>query len=846
MKIPLSWLRDYVDIDVPVADLRQRLDLAGLEVESVAVIGYPEAELPWDPEKIMTAEVLSVRPHPNADRLVLAEVNYGGAENEIVVTGAPSLYERMGESGLHLKVAFAWEGAVLYDGHSEGWSKRKLKKSEIRGEPSRAMVCSEKELGLAEAQTDIIYLSEDTPVGMPLVEVLGDYILDFDIKGPFGHLQSVYGIAREVAALLDKPLKQNPLGAVARLKLNAVEKPAFVNLEIPDPDLCPRYTATLIQDVEIAPSPLWLRMRLSRVGVRPINNIVDITNYVMLELGQPLHAFDYTYLQPKGSEEIPSIIVRRAVEGEQMKTLDGELRTFDKEMLLITDGRGPVGVAGVMGGLESEVEESTQDVLLEAASFQFTNIRRTSQLLKLFTEAASRFGKRVDSELALAAAARAAELMQTLAGGKVEVGAGDLYPGKPEGVTLAYNPEMADRILGVAIPPEEQQRILRALEFGVSVESGDKWQVTVPSYRLDVGYAVDLVEEIARIWGYDRFPHTLIDEALPPLRRNLALQGEEHVRDLLAELGLDEIITYSLIDPKDEQRLTADAQTPLPLPGEPVLLRNYLSPERSQMRRTLCPGLLRTAWANLRFLERVAVFEVGRVHYGVGEPNPETADTGVAEPRHLGMLLTGPRQRRWWEAADREPLDYFDLKGVVESFLQSLQLGDKVRWEKGSHPSFHPGRCAQVTIGNRALGVLGEVHPLVREAFDLPEQPVVILEWDLDALLEAAGIAEAEKKVASISSYPPVHEDLAFVVKEDVPALDVQRAILKAGYPLVTRALLFDVYRGSQVGDDCKSLAFALTYQAPDRSLKDRDIEKLRKRILKQLQRSVDAVLRQM
>ncbi len=845
MKIPLSWLKDYVDVDIPIAELRQRLDLAGLEVESIEIVGYPGAELPWDPDKVMTAEVLSVRPHPNADRLVLAEVNYGGPEHEIVVTGAPSLYERRGEEGLHLKVAFAWEGATLYDGHSEGWNKRKLKKSDIRGVPSRAMVCSEKELGLAEQQTDIIYLAPETPVGVPLVDVLGDYVLDFDIKGPFGHLQSVYGIAREVSALLAHPLKHSPLAAVERLGMKPVEAPDFVALEIADPDLCPRYTAALIRDVKIGPSPLWMQMRLARSGVRPINNMVDITNYVMLEVGQPLHAFDYTYLRSREGEDVPAIIVRRATEGEQMATLDGELRTFDHEMLLITDGGGPVGVAGVMGGLESEVAETTQDILLEAANFYFLNTRRTSQTLKLFTEAASRFGKRVDPELALAASARAMELMAELGGGKVEVTVGDLYPGKPEKVTIEYRPETADRLLGVAIPLEEQRRILTALEFVVEGALTDSaWQVTVPSYRLDVRRPVDLVEEVARIWGYDSFPRTLIEEKLPPLRHNTALEGEERIRDLLVDLGLDEVITYSLVDPKEEGRLTPAGGQPVELPGTLITLRNYLSPERSQMRRTLLPALLRTAWANLRFLERVAVFEIGRIYYGVGAPDPEKAETGVAEPRHLGILMTGPRRERWWSATDREMVDYFDLKGVVDALLAHLSLADKVRWVRGEHPSFHPGRCAEVRMGETVLGVSGELHPWVAKTFDLPEQPVLVLEWDLDALLRAVDAAEIGKKVAFVSPYAPIHEDLALVVDEKVPAVDVQRAILQAGYPLVTQALLFDIYRGPQVGEGRKSLAFALSYQAPDRSLSDQDAEKLRKRLVKYLESSLHATLR--
>ncbi len=852
MRIPLSWLNDYVKVkDLPVQELRQRLDLAGLEVETIAAIGHEEAELPWDPEKIVTAEVVDVRQHPNADRLVLAEVNYGGEENEIVVTGAPSLFDYLGEEDLHLKVAFAWEGATLYDGHEEGWIKRTLKPAKIRGIRSRAMVCSEKELGLAEQQTDIIYLPEDTPIGAPLVEVLGDYVLDFDIKGPFGHLQSVYGIAREVAALLDRPLSDHPLRAAERLELTTTPEPDFIDLEIADPELCPRYTATLIRHVDIGPSPLWMQMRLRRAGMRPISHIVDITNYVMLELGQPLHAFDYEELHPRASGDLPAIIVRRAEEGEQMETLDGELRTFDDEMLLITDGSGPVGIGGVMGGAESEVDTDTEHILLEAANFNFINIRRTAQTLKLHSEAASRFGKRVDPKLAFVAAARAAELMADLADGEVEPSVGDLYPGEPEEVALTYRPALADRILGVAIPPEEQRRILTALAFEIEEVTGEgedaSWRVGVPTYRMDVQRPVDLVEEVARIWGYDRFPHTLIDEELPTLRRNRSLEGEDLVRDILVRLGLDEIISYSLIDPEDESRLNPAPDETLDLPGERLILRNALAPERSLLRRTILPGILRVAWGNQRFLERLAIFELGHIYYGVGEPDPEAGETGVAEPRRLAMLLTGPREARWWRNAttdERAPLDYFDLKGIVEALLRNLGLADEASWARGAHPAYHPGRCAEVSLGDQTLGALGELHPLVREAFDLPEQPVLMLEWDFDALLAAAESAEDEKKAATISTYAPVHEDLALVVDEGAPALEVQRAIMEAGYPLVKRALLFDIYRGEQVGAGKKSLAFALTYQSDEKSLDESDIAKLRKRILKEVKEELGAELR--
>lgn len=850
MKIPLSWLNDYVQVDdLPLEALRQRLHLAGLEVDKVEIVGRPGSELPWDPDKVLTAEVLAVNPHPNADRLVLADVNYGGDENEVVVTGAPSLYARSGETDLHLKVAFAWEGAVLYDGHAEGFTKAKLKKGSIRGVPSRAMACSQKELGISEEADDIIYLPDDTPVGKPLVDVLGDYILDFDIKGPFGHLQSVYGIAREIAALYSRPLKTNPLNAVERLGLTSHEKVDFVDVEIADPDLCPRFTATMIRNVQVKPSPLWMQLRLQRAGMRPISNLVDITNYVMWEVGQPLHAYDYTTVHARPGETQPAIIVRRAAPGEQMTTLDAVVRTFDGEMVLITDGAGPVGVGGVMGGLDSEVEGDTENVLLEAASFNFLNVRRTSQRLKLQSEAASRFGKRVDSALAMPAAARAAELMAELGDGVVDPAVGDVYPGRPTPRVVTYHPKLADRLLGIEIPPAEQSRILEALEFRVDAQA-EAWEVTIPSYRQDVGLPVDLVEEIARVWGYDRFPMTLIDEELPRLRRNRPLEAEEHVRDLLIGLGLDEIITYSLVDPEDEARLQPslgrDPDASLDLPGERVLLRNYLSPERSQMRRSLLPGALRTTWSNLRYLDRIAVFEIGRIHYKVSRPDVSVGETGVAEPRHLSMLLTGPRLASWWQdaAGSEGKVDFFDLKGIVEAFLARLSLDTKVEWARGDHPSFHPGRCAVASVDGQPLGVLGEIHPLVREAFDLPPQPMVALEWDLEVLLAAAEAADAEKQVVPLSPYAPVHEDLALVVDEAVPVLDVQRAIVAAGYPLVTEVALFDVYRGEQIETGKKSLAFALSYQAPNRSLSEKDVTKLRKRLIKSLATKLGAKLR--
>ncbi len=845
MKVPLSWLKDYVDITIPIPELAERLTLAGLEVETIEYIGLPGAELPWDAEKIVVGELRAVRFHPNADRLVLAEVEYGGSETEVVVAGPPSLLEMRGQSDLHLKVAFAMEGVRLYDSHAEGWRVRKLKKTNIRGVPSRAMVCSEKELGLSDKHMDIIYLPDDAPVGTPLADYLGDAVLEFDIKGPFAHLYSVFGVAREVAALLGVPLKRSVHEVLERHPAELTPTPDFLVLEIADPDLCPRYSAALIRGVKVGPAPFWMQMRLRRAGVRPINNIVDITNYVMLELGQPLHAFDYHLLRPRPAlsdaegpgGDRPAIIVRRAHPGEQMATLDGELRTFDEEMLLITDGGGPVAVAGVMGGLKSEVTEATTDVLLESANFHFLSVRRTSRLLGLTSDASQRFGRRVDPELTVEAAARAAHLMAELGGGAVVPAIGDLYPGRQPQRVIELDPAYVTRILGIEVPTDEIVRTLTSLEFQVissssTHSSSTHLLVTIPSHRPDVTLPVDLTEEVGRIWGYDRFPTTLMRDELPPQRANPRLEGAERVRDLLIGCGLDEVITYSMVDIEDEGNLWPQgSQFDL---DNYLRVRNPLSAERAYLRQTLLPSLLNTTRENLRFLDRVSIFEVGAVYL------PVEGQTLPNEPYRLCIVTTGPRDARSWMAGqNRTPVDFYDLKGVVETLLTGLGL--KGTFEPGKHPAFHPGRCAQVSVGDDVVGVMGELHPLVREPFDLPAQPVCALEFDLGRLLAAWG---APRTMASISVHPQAYEDLAVVVDEGLPAVRVRDLIAQTGSSLVRSVVLFDVYRGEQVGAGKKSLAYRLTYQADDRTLTDREVAKLRGKIIRRLERELGATLR--
>jgi len=516
-------------------------------------------------------------------------------------------------------------------------------------------------------------------VGTPLADYLGDAVLEFDIKGAFAHLESVIGIAREVAALTGQTLRDDVLTILERRPVEITPHAPFLDLEIADPDLCARYSAALIRDVTIGESPPWMQQRLLKAGMRPLNVIVDITNYVMLELGQPLHAFDYHTLQGRRPDaDRPAIIVRRARQGERIATLDGVYRTLDEEMLLITDGGGPVAIAGVMGGLDTEVTEDTTDVLLESANFLFTNIRRTSQVLKLPTEAALRFGKQIDPELTVKALARACQLMEELAGGKVEPVYADLYPRPRRIPTIEFDPAEVERILGMKVPTEEIVRVLESLGFTVQVPSPQSsvsspsfksgrdfglrtedsgLLVTPPSYRLDISRPVDL----------------------PPQRANPVLEGQERVRDILVGCGLQEVITYSLTSPEAEAKLWP-GQAP---EREYIRLRNPLSSDRAVMRRTLMSNLLETMASNLRYMDRIAIFEVGRVYL------PQEGQLLPDEPNRLGIGLTGPRL-------------IFDLKGIVETLLSQLRITE-ARFVPVEHPTFQPGRVAQLKVGEVEL-----------------------------------------------------------------------------------------------------------------------------------------------
>jgi phenylalanyl-tRNA synthetase beta chain len=699
------------------------------------------------------------------------------------------------------------------------------------------MVCSEKELGISEEHEGIMFLPDDAPVGMPLADYMGDTVFDLDLTPNLARCFSMVGVAREVAALTGVPLRYPSTdwqteGPPAR---------ELARIEIEDPDLCNRYIGTIIRDVEIGPSPDWMQDRVRKAGMRPINSIVDITNYVMLEWGQPLHAFDYDKLVARANGGRPTIIVRRAEPGETMMTLDGVDRTFTEDTLLICDTAGPVAVAGVMGGFDTEIELDTRNILLEAANFDLVSVRRTTQELKLPSEASLRFGKGIHAELPEPAARRASEFMRVLAGGTLAAGMVDAYPIKPDPVVIELDAGEVERNLGVRFDMKEIVGILEPLEFRCKVVSDNAVRVEVPEHRLDCQYPADLIEEVARIYGYDRIPVTEMADRLPPQRTNRDLDLEEEVRDVLAACGLQEVVTYSLTNLEREAALDP-AQTAADLAAESyVTLSNPISQERSVMRRSLLSTILETAAANLRFRDRLEIFEVGKVFLlQPGEELPE-------EPRRLALVMTGPRGGRHWLATEGPDLDFFDLKGVLETLLIRLHVTGGV-YEQAEHSALQRGRTARLLVqgpkgsGDAVeIGYLGEVNPAVRKAFGLPDCRVAAAELDLDALL---GQVPPAWFVEPISPYPAVLQDLAVVVDEEVPAAVVQDLISKGGGFLLKKVDLFDVYHGDPVPEGKKSLAYALTFQAPDKTLRDAIVAKQVKRIVKGLQRELGAELR--
>lgn len=865
MKLPISWIKDYIDLDgLSVEEIARKLTLAGLEVEDIKYAGLPMPEyknderhefktsgLSWDPDKIVVAEIREVKPHPNADRLTLLDL-YDGQQEHVVLTGAPNIFHLKGTGKLPkpIKVAYAKEGATIYDGHADGLVLTTLKRAKIRGVESYSMVASEKELGISEAHEGIILLDDDAPVGMPLVEYMGDAVLDIKINPNMARNANVLGIARELSALTGRELTKPTI----KYKTEGQPVTELVSIEITEPELNPRFVLGLIRDVEIKPSPYQVQRRLRLAGIRPINNIVDATNYAMLDIGEPLHAFDYDSLKERAGRKNVKIITRTAKDGERLTTLDGVERKLTSTNVLVCDEKGPISLAGVMGGAETEVYDaskevldavspeatpgdmqkgkasvrgvSTTNVLLEGAAWNFINIRKTALQHNLPSEAAFRMSRGVHPAVDEIGVKRGLQLMAEWSGGKIAPGLVDEYPLKPKDPTVTVTPKDVKRLLGIDLTAKQIAELLTRLEFKCTVEK-NVVKAKTPPHRLDIGEGIvglaDVLEEVARSYGYDNIPETRMADSLPPQIGNPVFEWEEHVRDLLVSLGLQEIVSYRLTSPERESRLVRY--------DEYVKLANPIAPERRVMRRSLLASVLEAVEKNAR-AESIALFELGPIF----EPNKNELPN---EPGKLAIVMTGKRIATAWDVKDSPTYDFYDMKGRIELLLSGLRYKDVSYAPTDTVNYLHPGKAAEVKVGGQTVGVFGELHPLIREKYEVGEAPVIMAEFDLvqlRALSPAYGIVP-------VSEFPPVYEDIAVIVDEAVPAEHVEALIRQTGGKTVTDVRLFDLYRGEQIGAGKKSLAYSLTYQS-DKTMTDAEAAAIRNKIVKRLEHEVGAKLR--
>jgi phenylalanyl-tRNA synthetase beta chain len=824
VKVPYSWLREYCDPGLEPDPLAERLAMTGTEVERVGTVGPPSAE------GFVVGKVLSVEPHPNADRLRVCTVATGDGERTIVC-GAPNV-----AAGQTVPVALP--GATLPGGHKIGEAK-------LRGVESMGMICASSELELGEGPPGIMVLEDGSGApytamdhikrtgslvpGTALAEVLpiAEPVLELEVTPNRVDCFGVYGVAREVHAISAAPLAAEPWleDAVAEGE-GEVDDYASVTVEVPD--LCPRFTARVFTDVTIGPSPAWLQARLAAAGQRAINNVVDITNYVMLLTAQPLHAFDLDKV-PHGA-----LTVRAATQGERMTTLDEVERVLDAETVLVCDSNGPSGIAGIMGGQVSEVSEETTRVLLEVANWNGTNILRSSRALSLRSEASSRFEKQLHPELCMRAQRIASRLMVELCGAKLVPGTIDVAAEIPPLRRLTLRGDRVAGLLGMSIPQADQVAYLERLGFGVEV-NGEDIEVTVPPDRDgDVTREVDLIEEVGRVHGLDEH----LPSTLPAVAGRVGgLSREQRLRrraeDAMRGLGFDEVVGWSFTDPAEPGRLRIPAGDPR---SNGVVLANPLSEDQSVMRTTLLGSLLDVAQRNLaRGADRVSLFESGRVYLSASASPPTAGDSAALdgidalagvfpgeraapdhEPHRIGCIAAGPPPASW--RGGSEPNDFFSLKGVLEAVAG--QLGAAIACKPGEEPFLHPGRSATVAIGGIAAGWIGELHPLVCRAWDI--EAVVGFEIDLAALVAAA--SAGEEAYEDVTTFPAVYQDLAVVVPVQLPAADLRQAVLAAGGELLHAADVFDLYEGEQVGEGRKSLALRLEFRAGDRTLTDDEV----------------------
>ncbi|MEI6207970.1 MAG: phenylalanine--tRNA ligase subunit beta [Desulfuromonadales bacterium] len=789
MKITYNWLKEFVDFDHSPDQLAELLTMLGLEVEGMEKLGEGM-------DDVVVALVEEKCQHPNADKLSLCRVN-NGTEVLDVVCGAQNVTQ--GDT-----VALAQIGAILPGDF-------KIKRSRIRGQESCGMLCSEKELGLADESTGIMVLPDDiAPLGTPVFSALGlkDTMFEIGLTPNRADCLSVVGIAREIAAKLGTQIKY----PVADIVEGSAVAESIISVQVDDAELCPRYAARYISGCTITSSPEWLVKRLNSIGIRSINNVVDVTNLVMMELGQPLHAFDCDRLAGK------RIVVRRAGEGELFTTLDGQQRTLMAADLVICDAERPVALAGVMGGQNSEIEDSTAAILLESAFFRPSAVRKTSKRLGLHTESSHRFERGIDINGVTRALDRAATLIVQLAGGSMAQGVLDVYPGKSEPSAILFRPERANSLIGIKLQRDEIIDILKRLDCLVSDGPDECVTVIPPSYRIDIEREVDLIEEVARLNGFDRIPATMPIARVVSDRPTRHQQLEKRVRDILVNHGMNEIINFSFTAPDSVSKLLLGQDDPR---RASIKLANPLVDEQSVMRTTLLPGLLEATARNISFRSLdLKLFEMRRVYLPVqGALMPR-------EPIFIVGALCGFRYEGGWSRIN-DLVDFYDAKGIMESLLESLNIRD-VSWVPDApEPYFHPGKSCNILAGRERMGSVGEIHPTVLDNYGL-DKPVFCFELDFDKLVLMSG---TKLTIAAPSRFPDSTRDVAMLVPDGLSAEKIVECVTSVKAREIEDVLIFDVYRGMGIPEGYKSIAIRIRYRSYERTLTDDEISSLHKRI---------------
>lgn len=794
MLAPIKWLKEYVEINISIEEFVERMTMSGSKVEKIENIGEKI-------QKVVVGKILEIYSHPNADRLVVTKVDVGSEVLQIV-TGAKNISE-----GDYIPVALV--GSTLPGGV-------KIKKSKLRGIESQGMMCSAQELALdmealPQKQVRGIYIFEkEYPLGMDVKEIFGldDKIIEFELTNNRPDCLSIIGIAREAAATLGKNLVLPEI--IIKKEEDNIQN--YIDVEVKDVELCQRYLAKMVKNIKIQPSPRWMQDRLMKVGIRPINNVVDVTNYVMMELGQPLHAYDYNKL--KGEK----IIVRKAYEGETLTTLDGNKYKLDPSILMIADSNGSLGIAGVMGGENSEIEQDTNMILLEAAAFDPNNIRLTSKKLGLRTEASVRFEKGVDPNLAELAIQRAAQLLEEINAGTVVEGMIDRYKKVVEPHYIFVDPYWINEFIGIQITEKQMASYLESLDM--EVEIGKVLKVKVPTFRQDLKIPEDIAEEIARLYGYNKIPSTMMLGITVEAKRTAKQKLEDKIKKILVGQGANEIYTYSFNAPQilDQLKISLEDEY-----RNRIQIINPLGEENSMMRTILMGNMMQIISYNIHHtIEEGFLFELANTYRPKQIPIEEL-------PQQVKSLCIGMYGN----------IDFFDLKGIVENLLDLCGI-KKYEFEGIEYPTFHPGRTAQVIYKGENLGILGEIHPDVAENFDI-SQRVYIAEFNMELLNQFSNL---QKTYQTLPKYPSVTRDIALLLKEEVPAREVEKIIERQQSDMIESYSLFDVYQGRQIPKGYKSLAYSIVYRKKNGTLIDEEVNKIHNKIIKELQENLKAQLR--